>query len=61
MVLWDGASYHDSEETRETLSELAVPILYFGPYSYLIAPIELFFGLLKSQDLNPDQQKTGKK
>ena len=61
MILWDGASYHDSEDTRQALSEMQVPIIYFGPYSYLIAPIELFFGLLKSHDINPNQLKTGKK
>jgi len=35
--------------------------MFSGPYSYDIAPCELFFALLKSSDINIHQVATGKK
>ena len=54
VVFWDNASYHSSRSTREVLKRLQIPIMYLGPYGYFQAPCELFFGQLKSQQLNPE-------
>jgi hypothetical protein len=61
VIMWDGASYHQSTEMLEYMAAKQVPLMILGPYSYLIAPCELFFGLLKSTHLNPNRQSTGKK
>ena len=39
---------------------LRVPIMMMGPYSYDIAPCELFFAAFKSADINPSKVPTGK-
>ena len=61
MILWDNASYHASEETRAVVRALGLKVIYSGPYSYSAAPIELLFGGLKNQELNPDGLTTGKR
>ena len=61
ILVMDGASYHTSKETKETMSNLHIPVLFFGPYSYLISPCELFFSLFKSVNINPDNVPMGKK
>ena len=61
VLLFDGASYHTSNETKALMSELHIPVLFYGPYSYLISPCELFFGLFKSVNINPEGVPTGKK
>ena len=48
FVLLDGARYHTSEETRETLKKLEIPTIYSAPYSYSTAPIERLFGGFKT-------------
>ena len=60
MVLIDNASYHTSASTLKLLKEQEVPIFFLGPYSYLIAPIELYWGLFKNADLNLDSIPTSK-
>jgi len=35
--------------------------MYTAPYSYSGSPIELFFAALKSTNLNPTMQATGKR
>ena len=57
----DNAPYHSSAETLKTLEELKVPLLMLAPYSYDVAPCELFFAMFKSVDLNPDRLSTTKK
>ena len=42
------------------LERLRVPIMMMGPYSYDIAPCELFFAAFKSADINPSKVSTGK-
>ena len=56
----DNAAYHSSTSTIEMLSRYDVPILFLGSYSYLMAPIELFWGLFKNADLNPNNVSTTK-
>ena len=61
IVLLDGARYHTSDEMREYLSKMEVPVIYSGPYSYSAAPIERLFSALKDGDLNPERISTGKR
>ena len=59
--IWDGASYHQSEETLKLLEYFKVPIMFLGPHSYNAAPCELFFALFKSVDINPRHVPAGKR
>ena len=61
VLLLDGAKYHTSVETRENLQKLDLPTMFSAPYSYSSAPIETLFAGLKSCQLNPDREPTGKK
>lgn len=61
VLVMDGATYHTSKETRATMSDLHIPLLFLGPYSYLLSPCELFFALFKSKELNPEGAPLGKK
>ena len=51
VILLDGARYHTSEETRNTIQKLRLPVIFSGPYSYSTAPIEMLFGGLKNGTL----------
>jgi len=46
---------------RAAIKKLGIKTIYSGPYSYISAPIELYFGLLKRGDLNPERQQLGKR
>ena len=48
FVLLDGAKYHMSDKTRDTLKKLQIPTIYSAPYSYNTAPIERLFGGFKT-------------
>ena len=61
VVLLDNAAYHRSPEARAAVKKLGIPVIFSGPYSYVSAPIELYFGLLKRGDLNPERQQLGKR
>ena len=60
VILMDNAKYHVSEDTREGLRKLQIPLIYSGPYSYSSAPIELLFSGLKTGKLQEFDQPTGK-
>ena len=61
VVLLDNAPYHTSKETMAVLQRLRVPTMFFAPYSFDVAPCELYFALFKSKDINPEGIPTGKK
>ena len=61
VLQFDGASYHRSGETRNFLSNIGVKTMISGPYGYNIAPVEMFFSGIKSNNLNPELIRTGKK
>ena len=61
VILLDNAAYHKSLETRAAIKKLGIKTIYSGPYSYISAPIEKYFGLLKRGDLNPEKQQVGKR
>jgi len=60
-VLIDNAKYHASQKTREYFAHHGIKTMYTAPYSYSGSPIELFFAALKSTNLNPTMQATGKR
>jgi hypothetical protein len=57
----DGASYHKAESTCEYLKKQGVQTIVLSPYSYPMAPAELYFSHFKRTNLNMDQSKVGKK
>ena len=61
MFLWDNATYHKSDETREAVKALGLSTIFSGPYSYSAAPIEMLFGGLKMGELNPEGLPTRKR
>ena len=61
VVLLDNATYHRSPKTRAAIKKLGIQTMYSSPYSYISAPIELYFGLLKRGDLNPERLQLGKR
>ena len=61
MIVWDGAGYHKAKDTLKIFEELRVPLMFLGPYMYLMAPPELLFASLKSKKLNQGDQPLGKK
>ena len=42
------------------MKSLQLPVMFFGPASYNVVPVELMFGLIKAVQLNPDGLSTGK-
>ena len=61
VILLDNASYHGSKLTRKFFAYHGIQTMYTGPYSYSAVPVELFFAALKSKNLNPTMQQTGKR
>ena len=61
IILLDNASYHCSKETIAMLKTQRIPTMFLGPYSYDVAPCELFFALFKQVELNPNNLPLGKK
>ena len=61
VILADNAPYHVSRESLQMFEALQIPIMFTAPYSYDCCPCELFFALLKSTDINPENLNTGKK
>ena len=49
----DGASYHRSVDTRRYIDHLRIKVVLSAPYSYAVAPAELWFASLKTGDFNP--------
>ena len=43
------------------LENQRIPTMFLGPYSYDVAPCELFFAMFKQVELNPDNLPLGKK
>ena len=52
VLCLDNAPYHQSNSTLKLFKDLRIPVTFFGPHSYSIAPCELFFSFLKSTHLN---------
>ena len=61
IILFDGAAYHRSVETRDQIRKLGLKLVITGPYSYDSSPCELLFAYFKQTNLNPSNISTGKK
>ena len=61
VILIDGAKYHVAKESLMFMKQLGWRVIVSAPYSYASSPIELFFALLKSTDLNPSALPAGKR
>ena len=59
ILLLDNASYHASVKTIQVMKQLEIPVMFLAPYSYNVAPCELWFGHFKAEDINPDHLKQG--
>lgn len=59
--LLDGAGYHRAAETLARMRALGMNTIIAAPYAFLGAPVEMVFGYLKQEDLNPDNLPTGKR
>ncbi len=60
-ITMDNAPYHVSVETMAILKELRVPVMFLGPHSYNVAPVELLFAAIKSTHMNLEMEATGKR
>ena len=49
VIILDNAPYHWSKITNERMKNLNLNILFLPPYSPILAPIEIFFKLVKSK------------
>ena len=61
VLLLDNASWHVSDQMKERIARMNLPVIFSGPYSYSAAPAELVFAALKVGDLNPTKLPTGKR
>ena len=61
IIMHDNASYAVSEAAHRIYRDLQLPMMFTGPHSYTVSPIELVFALLKRTDINPLHHATGKK
>jgi hypothetical protein len=52
IIMIDNAPYHRSRDLAKQIKELSLPMFFLGPYQFNLAPVEKFFNVLKSQDLN---------
>jgi hypothetical protein len=55
VIIVDNASYHYSTATLRICRELQLPLMFTGPFSYAVSPVELLWSLLKRKDINPDR------
>ena len=61
VIMHDGAKYAQSTSTINTLRDLRVPYMLLAPHSYNVAPIEMLFGAIKTNNLNPEGFSTSKR
>ena len=61
ILLLDGAPYHKTLEVKQIMQDLQVPEMFASPYSPQLCPIELFFGQVKSGDINPKSELQNKR
>ena len=47
IILMDNATYNKSDETKDYIKKLRMPIIFTGKYSYDGSPCELFFAYFK--------------
>jgi transposase len=52
VLMFDNAPYHRSGSVFKFFETLKLPIMFLGPYSFNLAPVEKFFSYIKSAELN---------
>jgi hypothetical protein len=60
IILLDGAGYHCSDDTKRTIKDMNLPVIWSGAYAYDAAAVEMAIGFIKSVDLNKEALPTGK-
>ena len=61
LLLCDGARYQTCSESIRHMKAQGFLVCITAPYSYASSPIEYAFAFFKSVNLNPNQEKTGKR
>jgi hypothetical protein len=51
--LLDNAPYHRAAASFALYEALGLPLMFLGPYSFKMAPVEKLFSFVKNRDLNP--------
>ena len=54
ILLMDNAAFHRIKVIAELIDKFHLPLMFLGPYSYHMAPVEELFAVMKKKDLNPD-------
>ena len=60
IFLADGASYHTEKNALKFMQQLGWQVVISAPYSYAASAIEMYFGIVKSVDMNKLGLPTGK-
>jgi len=60
VIMMDNAPYHTCNKMMEFYEKYQLPIIFTGPHSYSVSPVELFFAHFKRADINPSNLPTGK-
>ena len=61
VILLDGSRVHVSDDSKDFIKKLGIPVIFTGPYAYDGAPIEMFFSYFKSASLASLHLATGKR
>ena len=51
VFVLDNARTHRSNQTTALMESLGIDVLFLGPYSYQMAPVEKFFQMLKAKKI----------
>ena len=60
MFLVDGATYHTDKNSTKFMEQIGWNVIVSAPYSYGASAIEMYFGIMKSVDMNQLELPAGK-
>lgn len=60
IFLADGAAYHTDKNSLKFMQQIGWNVIISAPYSYAASPIEMYFGIVKSVDMNKLELPAGK-
>ena len=60
MFLVDGATYHTDRHSTKFMEQIGWNVIVSAPYSYAASAIEMYFGIMKSVDMNELELPAGK-
>ena len=49
IVTLDKASVHQAKKSIKAIKKLNINVIFLLPYSPMLAPVELFFGMIKNK------------